>query len=72
MPYFSIACGDGLRVEYAILGQRLQRRDGDEAPINLEMLAQRLARVTATVAVRAERINVPGTQRWIWSATIFM
>src|SRR5690349_10826058 len=46
--------GDLRRRHRALVGERLQRRDGDVVAIDLEEAAQLLARVRPSVAVRAE------------------
>src|SRR5258706_315477 len=46
--------GNQLRLYFALIGQRLQRRDGDEVAIDLEEMAQLGARVGTAEAVGAE------------------
>src|SRR6185503_15265484 len=46
--------GHGLRLDFALVGERLERRDGDEAAVDLEEVAQLRARIRAAEAVGAE------------------
>jgi hypothetical protein len=55
MPYLAIASATLLRSITAVVGQRLQRGQGHPAAIDLEEVAQRLARVRTAEAVGAER-----------------
>ena len=54
MPYFLIASATVFALHIALLGERLQRRDGDEVAIHLEEVAQLGARIGAAEAVGAE------------------
>ena len=40
--------GDGLLIQNAVVGERLERCHGDIAPVDFEVLPERLARITST------------------------
>jgi len=56
MPYFAIACATSAGFTAPSSAKRLQRGHGHEAPVDLEEVAQLLARVRAAETVGAEHV----------------
>ena len=63
---------DHLRVDLLLLEERGQRRQDDEARIDLEEVAQRGPALAAAEAVGAEHVQLRGSQRSIDAGSTFM
>ena len=73
MPNLLDRLRDDGGLHLALVGQRLQRRERDVVPVDLEERAQLAAIVGAAETVRPEHDDsAPGTNGRIWSAKAFM